>query len=83
MKTNKNNIFLYAVNILISFIIFFTLLCNIAKINNTNKNIQFLLKKIERKTHRDSLILEHYRECSFIADDQIEIGFDNYLRIKK
>ncbi len=42
------------------------------------------LTQIVKKSHqRDSIQRLHMEDCSFISKSQIEVGYDNYIRIKE
>ena len=50
-------------------------------VNNTTR-IDSLERRIEYLEWRDSIITNHFSKCSLIENDQVEVGYDNYLRIK-
>ena len=46
------------------------------------QNHKEVMETIARRTHLDSLYWNHLEECSFIADDNIEIGWKGTLYSK-
>jgi hypothetical protein len=44
--------------------------------------VKQLEEQVELLSRRDSLIREHYKECMFLSKESVEVGHDNYLRVK-
>jgi len=45
--------------------------------------IQILKRKVDSLDRKHTLYLEHLEKCSFIDNESVEVGHDNYLRKKK
>lgn len=50
--------------------------------NDQMKEIQELKILIEKRTLKDSLYLEHMKECAFISREDIGVGHQGYLYSK-
>ena len=68
------------------FIFYFSLvLLGIFILNNIElqKDNKRLTKELQKAHIRDSLYWVHISKCSFISNDQIKVGYDNYLQLIK
>jgi hypothetical protein len=68
------------------FIFYFSLvLLGIFILNNIElqKDNKRLTKELQKAYIRDSLYWVHISKCSFISNDQIKVGYDNYLQLIK
>jgi hypothetical protein len=54
------------------------LILNSIELSKENKRLSRELKKA---SIRDSLYWVHISKCSFISNDQIQVGYDNYLQL--
>ena len=52
------------------------------KQQSLENDIVKLNKEIKDLHKRDSLFAKHYETCSFIARDNIGVGYNNYLQVK-
>jgi len=70
--------------IIIIFLINIIITCNYIKVNtDLSKENKRLSRELKKASIRDSLYWVHLSKCSFISNDQIKVGYDNYLQLKK
>lgn len=50
-------------------------------ISFNNITIDSLENEISNYVYLQTLYIEHLSKCSFIKNDQIEVGYDNYLKL--
>jgi len=70
--------------IIIIFLINIIITCNYIEVNtDLLKENKRLIQELKKASIRDSLYWVHLSKCSFISNDQIKVGYDNYLQLKK
>ena len=49
----------------------------------TQNDLKVVDSLLRDRVVKDSLYREHLQQCSFISNDQLQIGYQGYLRVKK